>query len=102
MLTITGKNLGVSSQRVTPREGQTFEAFEKTICSLLVVSHGGAPRIEEVELGRDFQGADLLGGAEGEEVTLRIGMTTFRTRAGAGHRFTAYEVLPALAYAPAH
>ena len=93
MLQITGNWLGVSTETVTPREGATWKAFERTTISLMVDGPGGRPRIEEIEVGRDLDAADLSGIEKDDSVTLSVRIAAFNTRYGGDYRLTADKVL---------
>lgn len=93
MLQITGNWLGVSTETIKPKEGQSWSAFEKTTISLMVEGPGGRPRVEEIEVGRDVEASALSKFERDDECTLGVQITAFNTRYGGDYRLTATRVL---------
>jgi hypothetical protein len=80
VLQITGKCLEVVSERVEPRPGQTFEAFDSHRFMLL----SGKADVVEVRPARAFLVADWP--KEGETVTLAVTVEAFNSKGGGGYR----------------
>lgn len=84
MLTITGKCLGTKSETVNGPNG----SFVSTEIGL-TTGDGFDLNVERIRVGRDFPTASLP--KDGDTVTLRVVVSAYATRNGAGYRLTALD-----------
>lgn len=77
MLTLTGKYLGTNTEKVVPKPGQTWAAFDRTVVDVLVKGKQGS-RVEACEVVRDFPMGSLP--PVDQEVVLEVSVDAFRDR----------------------
>lgn len=82
MLTLTGKCLGTKSETVQGPNG-SFVSTEIAVQT----GDGFDLHVDKIRVGRDFAPADLP--KDGENVVLRVFVSAYATRNGAGYRLTA-------------
>lgn len=87
MLQITGKCVDVTTSRVTPPAGATWQAFDSTTIHLLSGA-GRFQKVEQLRVGSEFP-ADQMPTVDEDDVRLIVSVAGFNTKGGGGYRLTA-------------